>query len=45
MTKEELRSGIVRTLEDMKEKAVAMGISGVAVASVLDNPTENIPQD
>ena len=36
MTKEELRSGIVKTLEDMKEKAVAMGISGVAVASVLD---------
>lgn len=36
MTNEELRSSLVRTLEDMKEKAVDMGISGVAVASVLN---------
>ncbi len=36
MTSEKLRSCIVNVLENMKDKAVDMGISGVAVASVLN---------
>lgn len=37
MTSGELRNGIVRALEEMKNKAVSMGISGVATASILNN--------
>lgn len=36
MTKDELRSSLREALEKMKDKAVEMGIQGVAVASVLD---------
>lgn len=36
MTKEKLREMIVTVLEDMEQKALGMGIKGVAVASVLD---------
>ncbi|SFV02179.1 hypothetical protein [Butyrivibrio sp. INlla21] len=36
MTNEELRSSIVKVLEEMKNKAHDMGIKGVAVASVLN---------
>ena len=36
MTIEKLRSCIVNVLENMKDNAVDMGISGVAVASVLN---------
>ena len=36
MKNEELRSSLVKVLEDMKDKAVEMGIQGVAVASLLD---------
>lgn len=36
MTNDELRNGLVKALEDMKNKALEMGISGVAVASVLN---------
>ena len=36
MTKDELRANIVKTLEDMKQKAIDMGIQGVAAAAVLD---------
>ena len=36
MTSGELRNGIVRALEEMKNKAVSMGISGVATASILN---------
>ena len=36
MKKSQLRDKLVRTLDDMKTKAVEMGIEGVATASVLD---------
>ncbi len=39
MTNDQLRNKIVNALDDMKAKAVEMGIQGVAVASVL-NPDE-----
>lgn len=36
MTNEKLREGLIRALEDMKDKALAMGIRGVAAAAALD---------
>ena len=36
MTNEQLRAKLVMALEDMKAKAVEMGIEGVATASVLN---------
>lgn len=37
MTNNELREKVVMALEDMKAKAIQMGIQGVATASVLNN--------
>lgn len=37
MTNEQLREKLAMALDDMKAKAVEMGIQGVAVASVLNN--------
>jgi len=37
MTKEQLREKIALALEDMKAKAIEMGIEGVATASVLNS--------
>ena len=37
MTNEQLREKLVMALDDMKAKAVEMGIEGVATASVLNN--------
>ncbi|MBO4807717.1 MAG: hypothetical protein J5537_01655 [Lachnospiraceae bacterium] len=36
MTNDELRAGLVKTLEEMKDKAIEMKIQGVAVASILN---------
>lgn len=36
MTNDELRSALVSALEDMKTKALDMGIQGVGVASILN---------
>ena len=36
MTNEALRENLIKALEDMKDKAVAMGITGVAAAAVLN---------
>jgi len=40
MTNADLRESIVNVLEKMKEKAVEMGIQGVAVASVLNKDSD-----
>ena len=40
MTNADLRESIVNVLEKMKEKAVEMGIQGVAVASVLNEDSD-----
>ena len=37
MTNEQLREKLALALEDMKAKAIEMGIEGVATASVLNN--------
>ena len=37
MTNEELRENLALALEDMKAKAIEMGIEGVATASVLNS--------
>ena len=37
MTNEQLREKLAIALEDMKAKAIEMGIEGVATASVLNN--------
>ena len=37
MTNEQLREKLEMALEDMKAKAIEMGIQGVAAASVLNN--------
>ena len=40
MTNTDLRESIVNVLEKMKEKAVEMGIQGVAVASILNKDSD-----
>lgn len=37
MTNQQLREKLVMALEDMKAKAIEMGIQGVATASVLNS--------